>query len=237
MDNTEEILHDPYFVPLQIEEEQETKNKSAFSISPLNTGFGLTIAELLINTIDLFSSGWSVISILVSSKKQKFDHIPGAQEDLDEILLSFGHIVLTSSAKDDVLGFIHVNKTGTYYLRDVVFEGSSKVKVYSDLDIPLFTIGSLEEEYIITLRCREGVRSVHKSDIPASELYTYSKYSPVSRAEYLISSCLYGQRANYDKIELNVKSVDSTTPRELVEHGIETLIEQFNCIKDEDLFQ
>ena len=72
----------------KIETEASTKNYGRFSISPLETGYGVTIGNALRRVLLSSLSGAAVTSLRVAGVFHEFSAIPGAKEDMTTLILN-----------------------------------------------------------------------------------------------------------------------------------------------------
>src|SRR5512136_228426 len=86
----------------KIECEASTKNYGRFSISPLETGYGVTIGNALRRVLLSSLSGAAVTSLRVAGVYHEFSAIPGAKEDMTTLILNAKRLRLRYFADEPV---------------------------------------------------------------------------------------------------------------------------------------
>ena len=71
----------------KIERVAVSRNYGRFHISPLESGYGVTIGNALRRVLLASLEGAAVTSIRVSDMYHEFSDIPGVREDMTELLL------------------------------------------------------------------------------------------------------------------------------------------------------
>ena len=225
MEKYENIQKDNYFPPVKVEE-----TDGGFTIAPLKQGYGMTIAELISNSLNMFSFGYCIVSLKIMKGQDTLDSIPGLREDMDEVLMNFGYLPVVCDGDQPFTGVIPVVKPGVYSSDDITFErDDAKINAHA---VPLFHIDDFHENFLICLRCEYGKKSPEKDNCEENVLFTYGRFSPVSRTDYIVSDCLYGLKANYDKVNLEIKTNGTIEKKEALIHAIDNLNEQLSRICD-----
>jgi DNA-directed RNA polymerase subunit alpha len=101
--------------PQIIEETTSSENRTKFIIEPLEPGFGYTLGNALRRTLLSSIPGAAVTQIRIDGVLHEFSTIPGAKEDVTDVILNLKDLVIRSESDEPVA--IHLRVQGP---KDVV---------------------------------------------------------------------------------------------------------------------
>src|SRR5271154_56892 len=81
---------------------EEEGNRQRFAIGPLEPGFGYTIGNSLRRTLLSSIPGAAVTQVRFDDALHEFTTIPGAKEDVTDIILNLKDLVLSSDNEEPV---------------------------------------------------------------------------------------------------------------------------------------
>ncbi len=207
-------------------------DKGTLIISPCYPGYGTTIANSLRRVLLSSLPGSAITSINVKGVDHEFSTIDGVKEDFIDIILNLKQARVKVFSDEPVkLNFKgKVKKQLT--LGD--FKAGSDVEIVNkDLKIATVSDSGIELEIEATAqkgRGYEAVESREKDSLTVGAIAIDAAYTPVKRVSYKVESVRVGQRTDFDKIEMEVITDGSISPKEAVEQAAKILVEQFSSV-------
>ncbi len=202
---------------------EEQNNTQKFAIGPLERGLGHTIGNSLRRTLLSSIPGAAITQVRFDDALHEFDTIPGVAEDVTDIILALKDIVLRVHAEEPVT--LRLDVRGP---KDVT---ASDIHPHADVEIlngelPLATLNSKGHLAIdITVDQGSGYVSADRnntSDI-IGVIPIDSIYSPVRRVAFTVSPTRVDQQADLDRVELEIVTDGSITPRDALASAGATL--------------
>jgi len=215
---------------------EEESNSQRFAIGPLERGLGHTIGSSLRRTLLSSIPGAAITQVRFDDALHEFDTIPGVAEDVTDIILNLKDIVLRVHADEPVT--LRLDVRGP---RDVV---ASDIHPHADVeilngDLPLATLNSKGHLAIdITVDQGAGYVSADRNNtsdtigvIPIDSIY-----SPVRRVAFVVTPTRVDQQADLDRLELDIVTDGSITPRDALASAgatLRTLVQLVEEMSDE----
>lgn len=214
-------------------EEVINPQRSRFTFTPLEPGFGYTLGNSLRRTLLSSIPGAAVTSVRISGALHEFTTLPGVKEDVTEILLNIKGIVLTSEYDEPVTIYLHKSGEGEVTAGDIT-EVTGVVVANPDLHIAtLAEDGELEIEFTVERGRGYVPAQMNKQDndeigrIPVDSIY-----SPVLKVSYKVEATRVDQRTDFDKLILDVETKQAISPRDAVASAGSTLVELFGLARE-----
>jgi DNA-directed RNA polymerase subunit alpha len=201
----------------------EENNRQRFAVGPLEPGFGHTIGNSLRRVLLSSIPGAAITAVRFDDALHEFDTINGIVEDVTDIILNFKDIVVTSTSDDDVIVRLDVRGPAEITAADI--------KCPSEIEI--LTPG----QHIATLNAKARLacdltvgrgRGYLSSDrdnqnrtigvIPVDAIF-----SPVRRVMFTVVPTRVEQSTNFDRLELDIETDGSISPREALASAGATL--------------
>ena len=104
----------------KIEVEAISQNYGHFVISPLESGYGITLGNALRRVLLSSLPGAAVTSIRVSGIHHEFSSIPHVREDMTRLILNVKQIRFVSTSEDPVRIHVEVSNEGPITAGDLV---------------------------------------------------------------------------------------------------------------------
>ncbi|MEG8946827.1 DNA-directed RNA polymerase subunit alpha [Rosettibacter firmus] len=199
---------------------QDESSKSAtfgrFIIQPLERGFGVTLGNSLRRVLLSSLPGAAITAVKIDGVLHEFSTIPGVLEDVTEIILNLKKVRLkllnkkTTSTQISILG-------------PADFKAEDIQKACPDVEIlnPEQHIAKLNADAKINMELRFGMG---KGYVPAEEQKTPdmtigtipidSIYTPIVNVRYDVENVRIGERNDYEKLTIEIKTDGSITPEE-----------------------
>jgi DNA-directed RNA polymerase subunit alpha len=212
-----------------INEERLVENiRSAFSIEPLEPGFGYTLGNSLRRTLLSSIPGAAVTSVRIEGVLHEFSSIEGVKEDVTDIILNLKDLVLRSYSDEPVEIFLGGEGPGEI-TADFITAPSEIEILNRDLHIATLNRRGRVEMYLTVERGRGYVPAEQNkhADQPIGVMPVDSIYSPVRRVTYRVESTRVEQMTNYDRLILDVETDGSLSPAEALSSAGATLQDLF----------
>ncbi|MDW3176373.1 MAG: DNA-directed RNA polymerase subunit alpha [Acidimicrobiia bacterium] len=215
---------------------EEESNSQRFAIGPLERGLGHTIGSSLRRTLLSSIPGAAITQVRFDDALHEFDTIPGVAEDVTDIILNLKDIVLRVHADEPVT--LRLDVRGP---KDVV---ASDIHPHADVeilngDLPLATLNSKGHLAIdITVDQGSGYVSADRNNTSETigVIPIDSIYSPVRRVAFVVTPTRVDQQADLDRVELDIVTDGSITPRDALASAgatLRTLVQLVEEMSDE----
>lgn len=205
-----------------------------FVIEPLERGYGMTIGNSLRRVLMSSIPGSAITAVKIEGIIHEFSTIPGVAEDVAEIILNLKacRVSLTGSAPKKAK--ISVKGPKVVLAQDI--EGSSDIKI---LD-PNHEICTVSEGSFINMELTidNGIGYVpaisqKEGNLPIGVISIDALYSPVLMVNYNVEQTRVGQRTDYDKLILTIKTDGSLRPEEALSKAGIILKDHFDLLIDD----
>ncbi len=202
--------------------------RSAFSIEPLEPGFGYTLGNSLRRTLLSSIPGAAVTSVRIEGVLHEFSSIEGVKEDVTDVILNLKELVLRCTSDTPVEIFLGGEGPGEI-TADFITAPSDVEILNRDLHIATLNRKGRVEMYLTVEQGRGYVSAERnkRADQPIGVIPIDSIYSPVRRVTYRVEPTRVEQMTNYDRLILDVESDGSVTPGEALASAGETLRDLF----------
>ncbi len=220
-----------------------------FEIEPLERGFGTTVGNSLRRVLLSSLPGCALTSVRFEGITHEFTNIPNVVEDVLDIMLNLKGIVLKSTSDEPQYLRLDVDKAGEIYAGDI--EVPADVKIINP-DRHICTISKGGSVHAV-MTAESGTGYLPAEQSPNSSVDTLAMdavFMPIRRVSYYVEDTRVGQRADYDKLTLeiwsngsfDVSSAISQAANHIIEHmvpiaslsGIPTLVTQTQVEEKED---
>src|SRR5437762_2819673 len=198
-----------------ISSEKKGDNRTAFTIEPLEKGFGYTYGASLRRVMLSSLTGAAVTSVRIEGVAHEFSTINGVKEDVTDIVLNLKEVVCRMHTEQQELEV------------PLVATGPGEVTA-SDIDLPAGVeilnpdqhVATLERktklEMYLTIGRGRGYSPAEENkrpDQPIGVIPIDSIFSPVKRVAYGVTGARVGQRTDYARLTLDVET-DGSVRRE-----------------------
>ena len=205
-----------------------------FVLEPLERGFGTTLGNSLRRVLLSSLPGVAVTSIKIDGVQHEFSTVPGAKEDVTEIVLNMKGLI--AKIHGEAPKTIHIEAEGECEVTAGDIKVDSEVEIL-DPGMHIATLGpgaKLYMEividkgrgYVPSERNKQKVANVIGA-IPVDSIYT-----PVLKVNYTVENTRVGQITDYDKLTIEVWTDGTISAKEAVSLGAKVLTEHLNLFVD-----
>jgi DNA-directed RNA polymerase subunit alpha len=195
---------------------------------PLERGFGMTLGNALRRALLSSLQGSAITSVKIEGVLHEFSAIPGVLEDVTDIVLNLKTVGVKLNS--DVAKKVRVSAIGPKVVKAKDIYATSDVEIL-DPEVVICTLeegAQLNMELVIQNGKSYVLASQHVyEDKPIGVIPIDSIFSPVKQVVYKVEQTRVGQRTDYDKLTIRVRTDGSIKPDDAVAYAARILQDQF----------
>ncbi|MGH9193109.1 MAG: DNA-directed RNA polymerase subunit alpha [Acidimicrobiales bacterium] len=211
---------------------EEEGNRQRFAIGPLEPGFGHTLGNSLRRTLLSSIPGAAITQVRFDDALHEFDTIPGAVEDVTDIILNLKDIVLISHADEPVTLRLDVRGPADLTAGDIQL--TSDVEILNP-ELHLATLNKSGRVAVdITVDKGRGYRSAeaNKASETIGVIPVDSIFAPVRRVSFDVEPTRVEQSTEYDRLVIDIETDGSISPRDALASAGDTLRSLVSLVAD-----
>ena len=188
-----------------------------FEFKPLEPGFGQTIGNSLRRVLLSSLEGFAISAVRIAGVDHEFSQIPGVVEDIVDIILNLKQVRLKPVIVDDK------NDEEKVYLTIAGKED--------------FKAGDIEDATNVFKVMNKDLHicSMEPKDAPIGVIPVDAIYTPIKKVAYKIENTRVGQRTDYEKLTIEVKTDGTIHPEDAVKEASRIVIQHLMLITDENI--
>ena len=221
--------------------QKATDFEGTFEFKPLEPGFGQTVGNSLRRVLLSSLEGVAISAIRIAGVDHEFSTIKGVVEDMVEIILNLKQINLKLLLKDEEITaekiYVTLSGRNEFHARDIEeFTNVFKVMNPDLLICRMEPSVNLEMEFTITkgrgyVPAEENMpKDAGIGVIPVDAIYT-----PIKNVSYKVSNTRVGQRTDYEKLTIDIKTNGTIHPEEAIKEASRIMIQHLMLITDENI--
>ena len=214
----------------KIECDAVAQNYGRFVISPLESGYGITLGNALRRVLLASLPGAAVTSIRVSDVYHEFSPIPGVKEDMMTLILNVKKLRLKMYTDEPTRMRLEVRGEGVVTAGDI--NAPSSVEIVNP-DPHLLTVDSDDVNLEVEFRVEKGrgySPASERDRSPIGELPVDAIFSPVRKANYLVERTRVGQVTNYDRLIMEIWTDGTMRPIDALREAARILVQHFSLV-------
>jgi DNA-directed RNA polymerase subunit alpha len=212
---------------IEIDQKKYSKFYGKFICEPLERGFGITIGNSLRRILLASLQGSAIVSVQFNGVRHEFSTIPGALEDVTDIILNLKEVKLKIADAEEAV--IHLSRKGKGEVKAGDIETGELVEILN----PEHHIATLNKEAKLDMemvvKTGKGYVPAEKNkakDQPIGVIPMDAIFSPIEKVNYVVTNARVGQVTDYDKLTLEVWTDGSVLPEDAVAFAAKILKEQ-----------
>lgn len=217
-------------LPHKVEGDATSRNYGRFVISPLESGYGLTLGTALRRVLLASLPGAAVTSIRVSDVHHEFSAIPGVREDMTQLILQVKQLRLKVFDVESARLRLEHRGEGTVTAADIICPPEVEI---INTDLYLFTVDAPDAHLEIEFEVQAGRGYSPAEDrgrLPIGELPVDAIFSPIRRVNFDVERARVGQRTNYDKLVVEIWTDGTIRPEDALSNAAQTLMKHLQVI-------
>ncbi len=202
---------------------------------PLERGFGLTLGNALRRILLSSLQGAAVTSIQIEGVLHEFSSIPGAREDVTDIVLNVKSMALRMHSEGPKRMTLTATGPGEVT--------ASQIETGPDIEImdPDHVLMTLDQgaRVVMELMVESGKGYVpaaqnRAEDAPIGLIPVDALFSPVKKISYHVGNARVGERTDLDKLTLDIETNGALTPEDSVALAARILQDQLQLFVNFD---
>ncbi|MCS6936743.1 MAG: DNA-directed RNA polymerase subunit alpha [Candidatus Bipolaricaulota bacterium] len=205
-----------------------TATEGVFIVEPLERGYGMTLGNSLRRVLLSSIPGAAVTRVRFENKYHEYDTIEGVKETVLEIILNLKEIAFRLT--DGEPKHLYLQREGA----GVVRAGDIELPRGLEIINPDHVIATLNEKGRLALDMEVepgiGYRPAERNkrrDMPLGIIAVDSDFSPVKRVNYRVEPTRVGERTDFDRLVLEIRTNGGVRPDEALQRAAQVLIEHF----------
>lgn len=214
----------------KIEVEASSQNYGHFVVSPLESGYGITLGNALRRILLSSLPGAAVTSIRVSGIHHEFSAIPHVREDMTRLILNVKQIRFRSTTEEPVRVHVEIGNEGPVTAGDL--NCPPEVEVVNP-DQYLLTADSNDVDLDIEMTVSTGRGYSPAEDrgrLPLGEIPVDAIYSPIRKAAYRVERTRIGQQTDYDKLHLEIWTDGTISPDDALRRSANLMLQHLTLL-------
>ena len=222
------VIHNPALAAV----EETGANSASFVIEPLQAGYGNTLGNSLRRVLLSSVKGGAIVAFRVEGSTHEFTTVPGIKEDVVDIMLNLKNVRVKVSTDESIE--LRIEKKGAGPITAADIKTTADVEVINPEQV-IATIDDPKKSVVIDLVVESGRGYQTIEDSSVSRLHSDmialdAMFTPVLRVRYKVDSTRVGQETNLDKLQVNVETDGSVSPREAFEEAAAILVNQYTAL-------
>lgn len=214
----------------KIEGENISRNYGKFVISPLESGYGITLGNALRRVLLSSLEGAAVTSIRVSDVAHEFSDIPGVKEDMTQLLLQVKQLRLILHEGETARLRLDVQGEGQVTAADIACPAEAEIV---NPELYLFTVDNEKTKLEIEMTVQRGrgySPAEERGRLPIGEMPVDAIFSPVKRVNFDVQRARVGQNTNYDRLVLEVWTDGTLRPEVALKQSAHILMSHLRLV-------
>lgn len=214
----------------KIETEANSQNYGHFVISPLESGYGITLGNALRRVLLSSLTGAAITSVRISGVHHEFSPIPHVREDTTQLILNIKQIRLRCASEEPVRIHVEVTREGPVTAGDLICP--PEVEIVNPEQY-LLTADANDVDLDIELIVESGrgySPAEDRTRLPLGEIPVDAIYSPVRKVAYRVERTRIGQQTDYDKLNLEVWTDGSIPPEDTLRKAASILVQHLTLL-------
>lgn len=215
---------------IEVDNDVITRQYGRFNIGPLESGYGITIGNAFRRVVLSSLLGTAVTSLRVSDVPHEFSEIPGAREDMTQLVLNVKRLRLLMRDCDTACLRLEVKGEGAVTAADL--QVPPEVEIVNP-ELYLLTLDSADAQFEMELTVENGrgySPAYERGRLPIGEIPVDAVFSPVRRISYDVERARVGQMTNYDRLVLEIWTDGTLRPEEALAQAAQTLVTHLRLI-------
>lgn len=209
--------------------------EATFSIAPLERGFGVTLGNSLRRILLSSIQGSAITSIKIDGVMHEFSTIPGIKEDVSDIILNLKSCRVKLHSEQPKKAKIVVKGPAIVQARNIEVSSDVEILDPNHLICTIDAGASLNAE--LTIEQGKGyVQALTQlqSNRPIGVISIDALYSPIQLVNFRVEPTRVGQRTDYDKLLLTIRTDGSISPEDALSEAGLILREHANLFVKKD---
>ena len=205
---------------LSVDEETHTANYGKFVCAPLERGFGITIGNSLRRVLLSSIYGAAITSVRIDGVLHEFSVVPGAVEDVTDIILNLKGVRLKLHNVESAKMFIEQDQEGDALAGNIVTDHTVTILNPEHYIAHVSKGGHLKMEMVAaTGRGYVTTDRRPRENTSPGAILIDAMYSPIQKVSYAVTPARVGQSLDYDTLTMEITTDGSITPENALSYA------------------
>lgn len=206
------------------------ENRAVFEIENCYPGYGMTLGNAFRRVLLSSLPGAAVTAVKIKGAEHEFSTIPHVLEDVIQIILNLKQVRFKKYSEEPI--------TLTLKTKGEKKVKASEIKLTSDIEIVnkeahIASLTDKKAELDIEIEVNSGLGYVpveqrKKEKLPIGSIAVDAIFSPVKRVNYEVENMRVGNRTDFNRLKINIKTDGSITPEEAFNKTTQILVDHFS---------
>ena len=221
--------------------QKATEFEGTFEFKPLEPGFGQTVGNSLRRVLLSSLEGYAINAVRIGGVDHEFATIKGVVEDVVDIVLNLKQVRIKPVVQDDknTQEKIYLTISGKEEFRASDIEDFTNVFKIMNPDLLLCRMEpSVTLELELTISKGRGYQPAEEGapkDAAIGVIPIDAIYTPIKNGAYRVESTRVGQRTDYEKLTIDIKTDGTIHPEDAIREASRILIQHLMLITDENI--
>lgn len=209
---------------------------AVFTVSPLPTGYGMTIGNAFRRVLLSSLPGAAVTGVRIEGVTYEYATIKGVKESVLDMILNFKLLHLKKASKEPCVAVLKANKEGVITAKQIQFPSDVEILNPDQYITTLDKGGKLN----IEIRIEKGVgympaSQMEKKDETANIIFVDAFFSPVKKVKYNVEAVRVGSLTNLDKLTMEIQTNGAIPPEDALKFASNVLKSYFGLFNIADV--
>jgi DNA-directed RNA polymerase subunit alpha len=222
--------------------QKATDFEGTFEFKPLEPGFGQTVGNSLRRVLLSSLEGWAISAVRIGGVDHEFSTLKGVVEDVVDIVLNMKQIRLKHIADDDSSSqsekvYLTISGREEFYAGQIE-EVTNVFKVMNPDLLICRMEPSVNLELELTITKGRGYQPADETlpkDAAIGVIPIDAIYTPIKNVAYRVENTRVGQRTDYEKLTIDVKTDGTIHPEEAIREASRIMIQHLMLITDDNI--
>ncbi|RMD76464.1 MAG: DNA-directed RNA polymerase subunit alpha [Bacteroidetes bacterium] len=212
-----------------------------FEFKPLEPGFGQTIGNSLRRVLLSSLEGFAISAVRIAGVEHEFSTIKGVVQDVVDIILNLKQVRLKQLIQDEDMTEekIYITLSGKEEFRAGDLDSFTNVFKVMNPDLLICQMEpfvNLEMELTVTKgRGYSPAEENKPKDAAIGVIPIDAIYTPIKNVAYRVENTRVGQRTDYEKLTIEIKTDGTIHPEDAIKGASRILIQHLMLITDEHI--
>ena len=222
------VIHNPALANI----DEQSSVSATFTIEPLHAGYGNTLGNSLRRVLLSSIQGAAIVAFRIEGATHEFTTVDGVKEDVVDIMLNLKNVRVKVHSDEPIELRLEKKGAGTITAGDI--KTTADVEIINPEQV-IATIDDPKKSVVIDLvvESGRGYRTIEESSesrLHSDMIALDAVFSPVLRVRYKVAGTRVGQETNLDKLDVNIETDGSLSPREAFEEAAAILVNQYTAL-------
>ncbi|MCF7803218.1 MAG: DNA-directed RNA polymerase subunit alpha [Candidatus Marinimicrobia bacterium] len=215
---------------VQLDEDSATDTFARYIYEPLERGYGVTVGNAFRRILMSSIPGAAITAIKVDGVHHEFTTIEGVKEDVSEIILNLKQVKIRLGDTKHEKVSLHIEGAGELKAGEIG-EGQGDFEIMNP-DHHIFTMNEDADFNLEVMLGRgRGYVPAEKNKLPEAPIgmiFVDSIFSPVTNANYKVEELQTAEKANMERLTLEITTDGSIEPANALGYAAQLLRDHIN---------